>query len=61
MATHWLARISGSLRRRINKLAAMPLNVSVTDDSGISVVILSMGYIYGIETGHVYLVSTRTK
>lgn len=62
MIFNWFERISDSLRCRINKWAApAPLEVTAADDSGISEVILSMGYIYGIETGNVYLVSTRTE
>ncbi|MDX5627498.1 MULTISPECIES: hypothetical protein [unclassified Brenneria] len=59
--TNWLANISDALRCRIDQLITPPLIVSAADESGISEVILSMGYIYGIETGNVYLVSNRTE
>ncbi|MFE8103647.1 hypothetical protein RBA71_19490 [Brenneria goodwinii] len=62
MKLNWLREISGSLRDRVNKLAA-PASSSMfaPDSSRVSEVILSMGYIYGIETGSVYLVPVRTE
>ncbi|MCG8710275.1 hypothetical protein JHU04_003561 [Brenneria sp. 4F2] len=62
MTFSWFKRVAESLRCRINTLTVSePLDVTPMDDAGVSEVILSMGYLYGIETGSVYLVSTRTE
>lgn len=59
MKLNWFTGILGSLRGQANRLA--PSGVFAPDSSGVTEVILSMGYIYGIETGYVYLVPVRTE
>ncbi|WP_208226977.1 hypothetical protein [Brenneria izadpanahii] len=62
MKLNRLTGILGSLLGQANGLAASaPSGVSAPDSSRVTEIILSMGYIYGIETGYVYLVPVRTE